>query len=392
MATLLGTWELGRGYGHIAHLAPLAAALAARGHAMKVAVRHPATARAAPGAPFAEVLAAPVHPIVAPPAPTLTYAQVIADGGFADPAAATGLVRRWLALFEQTAPDAVVAEHAPASLLAAHVAGLPAAMIGAGWAVPPRERPLPSLMPWREVGERERAAADAAADAVVRAVCRAFGAPLLDGLAALIAPVPAYLTTLPELDPYGPRRGATYYGVMNGFRPSRPAPWPASGGRRVFVYLPFEHALASALAAALGALGWATVWHAPRAAPFALSPTIVHTPEPVDLVEALADAELLIGRGGHASSCEALMAGRPNFVLPDSLDTILVARRINLGRFGAATIAGADAATLRAALEALVADPGVAAALAAARTRYLAYRPEAAAAQLAAALLADLQL
>lgn len=389
---LLGTWELGKGYGHIAHLAPLAAALKARGHATTVAVRHPATAAAAPGAPFAAILPAPHYPLPAVRSPTLTYAQVIADGGFADAPAAIALVRDWLALFDRQVPAALVAEHAPLSLLAAHVAGLPAAMVGAGWVVPPRERPLPSLMPWRAVSEAERAAADAAADAVVREVCRAFGAPMLDGLAALIAPLPAYLTTLPELDPYGPRPGATYYGVMNGFRPRRAAPWPAGGGRRAFAYLPFDHVLAPALVTALGALGWPTVWHWPRPAPFALPPNVVHAPEPVDLVETMADCELLLSRGGHATACEALMAGRPNFILPDSLDTILIARRLSIGRFGAATTLDADAQGLGGALEALVADGGVATALAAARTRYLGYRPESAAAQLADRLLADLAL
>lgn len=392
MARLLGTWELGKGYGHIAHLAPLAQALTARGHAMTVAVRHPATARAAPGAPFADILQTPVYRFPPSRTPTLTYAQVIADGGFADPPAAIALVRDWLALFARTAPDALVAEHAPMSLLAAYVAGLPAALFGAGWVVPPRERPLPSLTPWRRVSEAERAAADAAADAVVREVCRAFGAPVLDGLAALIAQVPPYLTTLPELDPYGPRRGATYYGVMNGFRPPRPAAWPAGGGRRALAYLPFDHPLAPALVEALGALGWPTVWHWIRVPPFALPRNIVHTLEPIDLVEALADCDLLLSRGGHASSCEALMAGRPNFILPDSLDTILIARRLSIGRFGAATATDADSRSIGAAIEALVDDGAVAANLADARARYLGYRPALAATQLADRLLADLRL
>lgn len=62
MATLLGTWELGKGYGHIARLAPIAQALTARGDRMMAAVRHPATAEAAPGAPFAEIFQTPIYP------------------------------------------------------------------------------------------------------------------------------------------------------------------------------------------------------------------------------------------------------------------------------------------------------------------------------------------
>lgn len=391
MANFLGTWELGQGYGHIAHLAPIAAALKLRGHRMSVASRNPATARAAPGDPFADIFQPPLLNRPGHRTPTLTYGEVIADAGYADPAAAIALVRQWLALFDRARPDAIVAEHAPMSLLAAHVAGLPSVMVGAGWSVPPRERPLPSLAPWRDVGEAERSAADAPADAVVRAVCRAFGAPPLDGLAALVARAPAYLTTLPEIDPYGPRRGATYYGVMSGFRASLSPPWPGGSGPRAVAYLPFSHAAAPGLAEALGRLGWPTVWHCIRPPGFDLPPNIAHTLQPVDMGEALADSDLLLSRGGHATSCEALMAGRPNFLLPDTLDTILIARRLNIGRLGAATTA-TDAAAISSALEAVLADAGIAAGLAEARGRYLTYRADLAAAALVDRLLQDLSL
>lgn len=389
MAVFLGTWELGQNYGHIAKLMPVALALKARGHHMPLAAREPATARAAHGDPFAQIFRPPLYRPPSARQPTLTYAQVVADGGFADPPAMVELVRQWLTVFDRVAPAALIAEHAPASLLAAHVAGLPAAMIGSGFSVPPAERPLPSLMPWKQVSAEECAAADAAADAVVRAVCKAFGAPMLDGIAALLDRTRRYFTTLPELDPYGPRPGGTYYGPMAGFQAPRPAPWPVGNGPRAFVYVPFEHAAAPGLAVALADLGWPTVWHHPRPAAFDLPANIAHTLQPVDLIEALADSNLVVSRGGHATACEALMAGRPNIVLPDLLDTVLIGRRINLGRFGKATTAS-DAASLRALLEAVIADPDIAAALATARARYLNYRPDQAATQLADRLLADL--
>ncbi|MFC3712524.1 hypothetical protein ACFOMD_08085 [Sphingoaurantiacus capsulatus] len=391
MATLLGTWELGQGYGHIAHLAPVAAALNARGHRMAVAARNPATADAVPGAPFAGVIEPPIYHPAARQPETINYAQVIGDGGFADLPAMRLMVRRWLEIFEAVKPTAIVAEHAPVSLLAAHVAGLPAAMLGAGFLVPPAQQPLPSLMPWKGHDDAALLAAGAAADASVQAICVEFGAPMLDSVATLLARGPAYLTTWPEVDPYGPRTGVTYYGTMNGFRVSARAAWPAGDGPRAFVYFPFAHPAAGALIEALAQLGWPVLWHSVGAEAPPLPPNIIHSPQPLDMPATLGEAALLISRGGHATSCEAILAGTPNLVLPDSLDTVLIGRKLTANRLGGATVQR-DGLGIAAAIEAMMSDAAIAAGVAAAATRYVPYRGERAAAQLAAQIVADFAL
>jgi UDP:flavonoid glycosyltransferase YjiC (YdhE family) len=392
MAMLLGTWELGLGYGHIAHLAPLAQALNVRGHRMSVASRNPATAAAAPGQPFAEILLPPTYRLPQRPrTPTLTYAQVIADGGMTDAPAAIALVRAWLAIFDRVKPEAIVAEHAPLSLLAAHVARLPVAMLGPPFMVPPATKPLPSLLPWTEASDADRAAADAPADAVVREACRTFGAPRLDGLAALLATAYPCLTTWPELDHHGPRRGATYYGPLSGFAgQARPA-WPKAPGPRLFVYLPFDYPRAGELVQAIAGLGWPTIWHSVRPPAAELPPHMRFSPEPVDLQHILGEAALLVGRAGHGTACRAIAMGRPQLMLPDTLETMLVARQVAANRLGAVATAP-GAAGIRAALEQLAGDSSIAAAAAAMRTRYGRYQPELAAAQLADAIIREFAL
>lgn len=392
MATILGTWELGRGYGHIAHLAPIAHALGAAGHRTAAAVREPATAESTAGQPFSEVLQAPLYRL--PPGPrqtTLTYAQVIADGGFADAPAAIALVRAWLELFEQVRPDAVIAEHAPVSLLAAHVAGLPAAITGAGFMVPPATRPLPALMPWIGTTVAERRTAEAAADATVRAVCAAFGAARLDGLAELLGRARPYVTTWPELDIYGPRKGATYYGPMSGFGGTARPDWPEGQGPRCVVYLPALHARRADLAEALGELGWPTIWHSTQAPAEALPTTIRYVPEPLDLPHVLGEAELVAGHGSHGTCGQALAAGCVQVLLPATLEQILTSRVVVRSDLGVATNRRGPQG-VRQALELAAERPGIRAAVEAAKARYARYRPELAAAQLAAALVRDLNL
>lgn len=391
MATLLGTWELGYGYGHIAHLAPLASALNVRGHRVAVASRNPATAEAAPGRPFADIRVSPIYqPPRRPPQPTLTYAQVIADGGFADPPAARVMIRAWLTLFDELKPEAILAEHAPMSILAAHVARLPVAMIGSGFMVPPATRPFPSLLPGANASEADRQAADAAADALVRDLCRAFGAPLLDGLAALLQLTLPCLTTWPELDIHGPRAGATYYGPIGGFAGAALPDWPKGAGPRLFVYLPPDRPAAPLLAQVVGALGWPTIWHGSRTPEFPLQRNIRFMTDPADLPTLLPHASLLVTRASHGTACQAIAAGRPQIMLPDTLETMLVARRLVAQRLGVA--AGPDVDAIHTALETAAGDPAIAAATAAVRDRYARYRPELAAAQLADAIIGEFAL
>lgn len=388
MATILATWELGQRYGHLAHLAPAARALSNLGHRTVLAGRDPATAARLPDAPFASVLQAPLHVASGPPTPTLTYPAVIADGGFADVTAAVPLVRAWLKIFESEAPAAILSEHAPMSLLAAHIAGIPAARLGIGFTAPPAARPFVSLLPWVAASEADRAAADATADAVVRRLCQAFGAPVVDGVAGLLEGAPAYLTTWPELDIYGARPGICYYGTVGGFGGTARPAWPTGQGRRAFVYLPFDHPLANALATAIVRLEWRAIWHGGSQTPQGLPPGIVASPDPVDMTAVLADADVQVGRGGHASLCDGLRAGVPTLMMPDTLEALLLAGRAERQGLGLRVEEGIGAAGLAGALARLAEDPAIAASVTAFSTRYRAYNPRGAAAELARDLIA----
>ncbi|QXQ06853.1 hypothetical protein KX816_01955 [Sphingosinicellaceae bacterium] len=382
MTIILATWELGRAFGHVAHVAPLARGLARRGIATAFAARDLLTASSLSDRPFARILQAPIHQRSVPRTPTLTYARAIADGGMADVDTATVLVAAWLQLIDGVRPDALSAEFAPASLLAAHVAGLPAVRVGTAWACPPASEPLPSLMPWLPDDPAARTAAGAGADDVVRTICRRFGAPLLDGLPALLAKSPRFLETWPEMDHYGAASGATYYGAMTGLAATARPAWPDASGPRTFVYIPGDHAGAVPLATALAALGWPTLWHGPTPPPD-LASNIAYTAAPVDTAHILGEAALFAGRGGHATGCEAIRQACPQLVIPDTLETALLGWRLE--RQDLAKLLGERpaAANVQAALEALAADTRIAAAVTAASARYVKYDPFAAEDELA---------
>jgi hypothetical protein len=324
MARFLCAWELGVGLGHLASLAPAARGLAAHGHEAWAALKDVAAARHLPDAPFARVLPAPLWLESRNVAPTHGYGALYADGGFADEDGLAALVASWLALIDLAQPAGIVAEHAPAALLAAHVARLPAVRIGTPFTCPPATRPLPMLQGWAAPAGLRPGAADAVADRVVRNLCRQFGAPMLDGLAALLATAPAHLVSWPEMAD-GPRGDAVFHGPLHLGGGEAPE-WPP-GRLRIAVYLPHDRPMAPGLRTALAGLDAAVLWVG-AGAPAGLPPHMACVPGGIDLPAALASADLFISRGGHHGALEALAAGCPQLILPDTLEAETTARTL----------------------------------------------------------------
>jgi hypothetical protein len=393
VSRLLACWELGHGHGHLAILAPAARSLAALGHENWLVAHDVMAPAALPDAPFARVLPAPVWLRSRATAPTHSFGQILADAGFADDDGLAELVRAWLSLIDLVAPAGLYGEHAPASLLAAHIAGLPAARLGTPFTCPPATRPLPDPMPWLPAGRPERSAADAVADRVVRSVCRRFGAPLLDGLAALLATAPPLLASWPELGNQ-PRTDANWHGPLTGLAASTPPDWPSAPGPRIFTYLGFERPAARPLAEALARRGWPCLWVSEAAPGFPLAPNIRHEAEPLAIRPALAAATVFVGRAGHGSSLDALAAGCPQLMLFDTLESEANAHALASRSLGRSLAPGQrNAAQIGAALDALAStDAPERHACAAAATRHAGYDAPAAAAAFGQELAMALRL
>lgn len=351
MARLLACWEMGGGFGHVGKLASAARPLAALGHESWLAARDVTAVRGLDDTPFGRVMPAPIFVRARRTGPTFSFGQVIAAGGFADDEALVHLVKAWLALVEMVQPAGLYGCFAPASLLAAHMARLPAVRLGTSFTCPPAAGV--AMMPWI----RDWAPADdAVADRVVRAVCRHFGAPALSGLAELLGTAAPFLLSWPELDLEPVRRDSDHYGPLGGLAAREIADWPEARAR-VLVYLPFSAKQAAPLVAALGARGWPVVWVSMDSFSGTLPGNICHMAEPLDMRAALGEADLFVTRGGHGTTMEALWAGCPMLLLPDTLETARNARALEgrgLGLRIAGLEQGWEAGAIGAGLDALL--------------------------------------
>lgn len=331
MANILLTWELGGGLGHLTLLKPIAAELLRRGHTVSVALRILNQARRLFGdldvtywqSPFRHSDAAS---LMNSPA---TFGQLLATIGFGDHGQLTATSAAWRSLLAAVRPDVALFDHSPTALLAAREFGFRRVLLGTGFVCPTTEPDLPRLRP-PSPGDEAAAADEQRAVENASRLLAARGQPPLGSLADLYRQVDeTLLCTFAELDHFGPRPAARYWGCWpDAF--GQPFSWPAGSGRKVFAYLkpcPALPAVLDALArqrmptvAYIDSLDGATQRQ------FSSATLQLHR-EPLNMRQAAAECDLAILHAGHGALAAMLLAGKPALLVPIYREQLLQAVR-----------------------------------------------------------------
>ncbi|MCX5794002.1 MAG: hypothetical protein NTY77_00720 [Elusimicrobia bacterium] len=327
MKTVLLTWELGAGFGHVGPLLSVARELRRHGHRPVFALRDVVGPRALLEDEDIPVLQAPRWTkgavVRGRPFRPSSYSDILAALGFSGAADLAALVRSWDALIGLVKPDLIVADHSPTVCLAAYGA-IPVAVVGNGFTVPPADQasfpPLycdaPPLMSEARLLEN------------VHAVQRRRGRPAPPTLPALFdAPLRA-VGTLPELDPYRKTRREPVLGPMEKM-PSH-APLPLDG--RLFAYLGEEHPALETIVELLaerkapveaylrGEVGSLRRLLTARGAR-------VHESPPA-LCEVVPRAAAVVSHAGSTTAHAAMIGGRPQVLLPTHVEADLTAKAL----------------------------------------------------------------
>jgi rhamnosyltransferase subunit B len=336
MQTVLFASELGGGFGHIARLLRVARALAMRNFRPLFVVRDPVEvfpALAPHGYPvFQAPDLLPRHRRESGPESAGSFADVLEAVGFGEPARLRPALEVWRSLLELARPALVVADYAP-SLCLATLGGPPTVVVGSGFTLPP-----PQLAGFPPLVEGKTSVADEAALlASVAAVQHSRGRPAPLALPALLRPEAHFVVSVPELDPYARwRLPAARGGLLD-------LPAAAETRRRsVFAYLAAEAPITARVLRALGRTGIearAYVRNRHRLPPGGpREGGVVLEPEPTPLGNALAEAGVIVHHGGSGTAHQALLAGRPQVIVPCHLEQTLTARALE--RLGVAITLG----------------------------------------------------
>lgn len=359
---ILLAWELGGGLGHLAPLRVLARHLQARGWDCVWAVRDLDAAARYLAVDGAEAIAhlhqaplaqqAPQHPVNV----QLNYASTLFSCGYDEPLTLAVRLKAWCALMQQTGCTRVIANHAPSAVLAARVLGLPSAMTGTGFSVPPALTPLPPYLP--EADPTVMLDNEQKITALINQALATLGATALPQLQALFDRSIPGLFTYPETDHYGALRREGHLGLHD-LSEGAPVQWGAAREPRVFAMLNPSSGT-PALLQALAALPAQVVVKLRGIKPASLAaqqrPGWVVTEQAVSLRQAAESCDVFIGHGAHGATVEALLAGKQLLLLPDQRERLMLAQR--LSATGMATnLPVADVATYGAALRRLLDDP-----------------------------------
>lgn len=315
--TALLAQELGMGLWHAGLLGAVARALEARGLSCVFALADPVAARVVLG-PGARVVPAPcyVPPGAALPAglETTTFADILGAAGLGAPDLLGALVASWDALLDLVRPAVIIADHAPALLVAARHR-LPVVALGLGFTTPPPALPRFPALHDGPPGTWDEARILAA----VNGALAERGAAPLRRLPALWDTAASYVTVLPDFDPYLAARTAPALGPL---RAAPPAPGPPER-EAVFAYLAGDDPRAIPLLVALASRG------AVRAVVRELTPEgadalaragVIVERGLVDLAAACAAADVIVHHGGVGTAEAGVLGARPQLLLPRHLE------------------------------------------------------------------------
>jgi hypothetical protein len=340
MANILLAWELGGGLGHITKLRSLARILVERGHRVVAAARDVPRAGVAFSGSGVVVMAAPARlPGAADRIdPLIGYAHILHNIGFANPRELQALLGAWDAIVDYVRPDLVIVDHAPTALLALRSHHARRVTLGTGFCVPPDVYPLPALRQASAFSafDPEQLARDE--DALlekVNSVLRARECRPLSRLGQIFGDVDeAMLATFGELDHFGPRPNARYWGVIAASEGATPN-WPAGDGSRLFAYLKPFPAL-DALFGNLRRAGLPTLVFGDGIDAATKKrnacPTLRFADQALNLSEVAASCDLAILNAGHGTLAAMLLAGKPSLLLPLTMEQqLLSVRAVGIG-------------------------------------------------------------
>lgn len=343
MKRVLYAWEMGAGLGHVAAFLPIASALREQDCEIVCAVRDTGTAAPLLATRRIPWLQAPFLGETPSNAPLQSYSDILLRHGFADADRLLGHVGAWLSIFELYRPQVLVADHSPAALLAAKIAGLPTMLFGTGFCCPPASAPMLPLRPWEEPDREALLRSEEITRRTMAQVAGVLGGPAPASVGQLVSVAETTVLGFPEVDHYSERAAISpqvrYWGVIGDAGVGQKPQWPARPGRRLFVYVRPAYPHLNALFTALVELGQPSIVYCPgldaeRLTGLSRHAHIKVAGGPLDLSVVFAEADAAVTNGSFSSSTGFLQAGKPVLVLPTQLEQFLFGRRVEQNEIG----------------------------------------------------------
>lgn len=333
--SVLFTWELGDGLGHLKPLLYQGQLLQqAREVSCSFAMRDPVLASSHMHRDAGRLLAAPHfrQPDISDTAKG-SYAAILARQGYMEEDILTGLIRSWRDLIDLVKPDLIVADHSPSAILAARDR-VPVLHVGTAYTIPPVHA---ENFPVLAGGDREKMIrrSDGPMLAVVNRVLSNLDLPQLGRLPEMLKAEAECIYTLPQLDPY---RNTRYEDALGPLEPPPPCRlYPADF--RIMAYLDaaypaFDTVVDILLASRYDCSAYVRGLR-PSHYQLLQAKGLRVSKQPPPFGECMPQATLILHHGGAATAQAAVLAGRPQLILPQQAEAGFTARCLEAMKVGA---------------------------------------------------------
>jgi len=283
-----------------------------------------------------------------------TMGDILAVLGLGEPGTLAALIHGWDRILAAVRPDIVMAEFAPALMMAAY-GRTPVLALGNGFSLPPADLPrFPSLTRQPTVHD-EAALLERVNEALVR-----HGLPPRESLPGIFQADRELASVFTELDPYRPWRKSAL-GVPSAYLTEAAA---NGGGEELFIYMNGREPRPDAFWQGLVRSGLKIRIHDPGlsskdAGTLAAAGLLVE-PRPIPFQRIAERSRLLLSHGGLGFVSSGLLAGIPQLIVPRDIEKRMIAAGVQELGLGV-TLDNIDADGLAAALRAGFEDEALAA-------------------------------
>jgi len=322
MKTVLLAWELGGGLGHIGRLQAIAKVLTTKGYQPVFVIRNLNEANALLNNTAWRIYQAPVFmKHTRRGFAAASHADLLMNNGFAKAAELLPQVSAWQTFIETFNPSLIIADHSPTLCLAAR-GMVPVVSIGTGFTLPPvdtHEFPrlrddVPVTAPQSHLLE------------VIREVQKLRRMPCPETVTGIMDTERRLLCTLPELDPYQSIREEPGIGPIGELPQYKPVPLEPG----LFIYITSDYAALDILGLCMADLDIPV--HAyirgdsGVIANFLDRRGVTIYREPPKLADILPRVSAILHHGGNFTTHAALVAGRPQLIVPRYYEAALNGR------------------------------------------------------------------
>ncbi len=316
-------WELGANLGHLLPLLALARALRSRGHRVLFAMRDLTNAARVAREGFA-FLPAPASVHRGRLQAYASYAAMLAGELFPTTGSTLVAALAWRSIMQAARAELLIADHAPAALLAARALSVRTALYGAPFSIPVAGAPLPTF------ANASARGVEAALLQRLNTVLDVLGASPLERVSDLYRAQTSLVRGVPEIDCFGPRAEQAYVTEVSADAGEAIPAWPRADGARALVYLKAGRyvktvldALSAANASAIAYIGGVPQQPAPRE-----RRGLVISPTPYKASALMPQADFVVCNGNAGTVTQAVLAGKPLLMLPTYVEQALNAARV----------------------------------------------------------------